>query len=96
MGHAIRVGDPQLARIDISMPGLAREDIVPVELPSCCSPRETAVLREETASSRLSLEIKIDKFHLEEGREEQDEPVIQVSNSEDNLTGLLGFVHPDS
>ena len=34
VGHAIRLGDPKLRRIDISVPGfLAREDIVPVELP---------------------------------------------------------------
>ena len=49
-----------------------------VELP--CSPREVAVLREETTSLRLSLETEIDQFHLEEEREGQEEPVIQVSD----------------
>ena len=47
-----------------------------VELPSRRSPREAAVLRKETISSRLSLETKIDQFHLEEEREEQGELVI--------------------
>ena len=47
-----------------------------IELPSHRSPREAAALREETASSRLSLKAKIDQFYLEEGREEQGEPVI--------------------
>ena len=48
VGHAIRAGDPKLARIDVSVPGfLAREDIMPVELPSHRSPYEAAVLRED-------------------------------------------------
>lgn len=86
MGNAIRTGDPWLARIDISMPGfLAREDILPIELPSYCAPLEVVVPREEIASLRMSLEAKIDQFHLEEERDEQEEPVIQVSNLEDEL-----------
>ena len=33
VGHAIRAGDPQLARINVSMPSfLAREDLPPVKL----------------------------------------------------------------
>ena len=47
-----------------------------VELPSYHFPREEAVSREETASSHLSLKAKIDQFQLEEGREEQREPMI--------------------
>ena len=61
--HAIRARDPRLARIDVSVLGfLAREDIMPVELPPPPgrSPRKVVVLREETASSRLSLEAEID------------------------------------
>ena len=47
VGHAIRAGDPRLARIDVLVPRfLAREDIVPVDLPSCRPPHEAAVLRE--------------------------------------------------
>ena len=34
VGHAIRAGDPQLARIDVSRPNfLARDDLPPVMLP---------------------------------------------------------------
>ena len=71
MGHAIRVGDPQLARIDIFMPGfLARKDLSPVELPFQRFPHEVVASSEEIASLRLSLEVEIDQFHLEEDREE--------------------------
>ena len=73
VGNAIRVGDPQLAQIEVSVPGfLAQEGTVQVKLPSHHFPREEAILREETASLRLSLEAEIDQFQLEEGREEQE------------------------
>ena len=49
---------------------LAREDIVPVELPSLRSPCEVVVLRGETTSSWLSLVAEIDQFCLEEEGEE--------------------------
>ena len=91
MGHAIRANDPRLALIDVLVPRfLAREDIMQVKLPSCHSPRETVVLREETAFSRLSLEVEINWFHLEEEREKQGDPVIQVSDSEGELDRFLG------
>ena len=68
IGHAIRVGDPQLARIDVSIPNfLPQEDLPPVVLPLQRVLLEAAVApREEIASSRLSLEEEIDKFHFEE------------------------------
>ena len=56
-----------------------------VDLPTRCSPREAAVLREETASSQLSLETEIDQFHLEDEREEQAKPMVQVSDSKGKL-----------
>ena len=91
MGNAIRVNDPWLAWIDVSVPRfLAREGTVLVKLPSYCSPREAAVPREEIASSYLSLEAEIDQFLPEEEREEQGEPVIQVSDSEDELDKSSG------
>ena len=69
----IRVGDPELAWIDVSEPKfLAREDILPIELSSRRSPCKAAVLKEETAYSRLSLETKIDQFYLEEERERSE------------------------
>ena len=69
--HMIRVGDPQLRGIDVLVPGfLTREDVVPVELPLQRALPEAAALREEIASSRLSLEEEIDQFQLEEEKEE--------------------------
>ena len=53
VGHAIRAGDPRLARIDVSvLDFLAQEDLLPVERPFHRSPSEVATLREEIASSR--------------------------------------------
>jgi len=90
VGHAIKAGDPRLARIDVLVPGfLARDDIVPVELPSHHASRETVAPREETASS--SLKAKIDRFYLEEEREEQGDSIIKVSDSKgepDRLSGV--------
>ena len=80
----IRVSDPRLARIDISVPGfLTWRDLPPVELPLQRSSRVVATLREEIASSRLSLEAEIDQFYLEEDKEERASPIIQLSDSED-------------
>ena len=58
IGHAIRAGDPQLARIDVSIPNfLAQEDLPPVILPfQRVLPEVAATPREEIASSRSSLE----------------------------------------
>ena len=91
VGNAIRVGDTRLAQIDISMPGfLTRKGTVQVELPSHRSPHGEAVPREEIASSCLSLGEEIDQFWFEEEREEQGEPVIEVSDSEDELDKSSG------
>ena len=63
ISHAIRAGDSRLAWIDISVLGfLAREDLLPVELPLQRALPEVAAPREEIASSRLSLEEEIDQF----------------------------------
>ena len=61
-----------------------------VDLPAYRSPREVAVLREEIASSRQSFKIEINQFHLGDEREEQREPVVQVSNSKDKLDRFSG------
>ena len=91
VGHAIRADDPWLPQIDISVLGfLAREDIMLVELLAHRFPREKVILREETASSRLSLNAEINQFHLEEEGEEQGEPVIQVSDSKDKPDRFSG------
>ena len=79
VGHSIRAGSPRLARIDVSKPGfLARKDLPPVVLPvlqnlqlaTLPPPQENleaaAFVKEETESSRLSLEEEIDEFYFEE------------------------------
>lgn len=77
VGHEIKAGDSQLARIDvIALSFIAREDIVRVDLPSHRATPEAAISREETASFYLSLEVEIDQFKLVEQREEQEEPMI--------------------
>ena len=91
MGNTIRAGDLWLARIDVSMPGfLAREGTVQVKLPFHRGPLEAVVLREEIASSCLSLEAKIGQFQLEEEREEQGVLVVQVLDLKDELDRSLG------
>lgn len=61
VGHAIRAGDSLLALIDVIVPGfLAKEDVTHMELPSHRAPCKAAIPREETTSSRLSLEVEID------------------------------------
>ena len=73
MGHAIRAGDPRLCRIDVSILGfLARKDIMPVGIPFVPILPAAVAQREEIASSRLSFEEEIDKFHLEEKKDQGD------------------------
>ena len=76
VGQAIKAGDPRLRRIDIFVPGfLAREDVVPVELPPILTLLEVAAPRKETASSCLSFNEEIDQFQLEEKGEVRADPV---------------------
>lgn len=68
------------------MPGfLAQEDIAPVKLPFQCIPLDVVALREKTASLLHSLKEEIDHFCPEEAEEGQKEPVILVSNFEEEL-----------
>lgn len=84
--NSIRAGDCHLALIDITVPGFfARKDVVPTESPSHHVPPEAAAPREDTASSLKSLWKEIDQLHLEEEEEEQREPVISISDSEEDL-----------
>ena len=69
---------------------VAQEDIMLVELLAHLFPREKVILREQTASLRLSLKAEINQFHLEEEGEEQGEPVIQVLNSKDKPDRFSG------
>ena len=60
VGHTIRAGDHRLRKIEVSVPGfLAQEDAMPIELPLILALPKATALREETASSRLSLKKEI-------------------------------------
>ena len=63
---------------------MAQRDLLPVELPIQRTPQEVVTLREETASTPLSLEAEIDQFHLEEEGEVPERPV-ELSDSEADL-----------
>ena len=85
VGHMIRAGDPRLRMIDVSVLGfLAREDIVLAELPPIFALPKAAIPREETTSSRLSLEEEIDQFQLKEEEEVRANPV-EISDSKGEL-----------
>ena len=86
VGHAIRAGDPQLARIDVSVFGfLAQKDLPPIELPLHSSLYEVTAPRKETTFLCLSLETEIDQFHLKGEGEEQEEPGVQILDLEGKL-----------
>ena len=94
VGHAMKVGDQRLARIDISKPNfLARDNLPPVvlplrqNLPLVVQPFQQVLLEattvgEEIAPSNSSLGEEINKFRFEE-EETQGVQVIPVSNAED-------------
>ena len=67
---------------------------MPVELSSRRSLCEAAVLKEEIALSRMSFEAEIDQFRLKEEGEVQEEPTIQVSDTEDEPNRLSGVCIP--
>ena len=105
IGHAIRAGDPKINRIEVSKPNfLAQDDLPPVRLPVQKIPPQLVVplqqvhledsieAEEEIASSRLSLEEEIDKFHFVEDAGPSEKP-IDISNSKTNSVDI-SFVHP--
>ena len=63
---------------------LAQRDLPPVELPLQRFPLEVAISREQTTSSRLSLEAEINQFCFEE-EEEAPGRSVEVSDSEGEL-----------
>ena len=104
VSNAIRSGDPRLARIDVSRPNfLARDDLLLVALPLPQILLEVeAVPEEEIASSRLSLEEEIDKFHFGEEKD-SGVPLVTISNAEGEAnrhsgvrTPVLVIAPPDS
>ena len=91
IGHAIKVGSPRLARIDVSKPKfLAQRDLPPVvllgvrdpllalQLPPPDDPDVATLVEGETESSRLSLEEEIDEFYFE--KEVHQAPLIELSD----------------
>jgi len=93
-GQALRVGNPRLARIDVSKPGfLARQDLPPVVLPAQLNPLQFAIplqqvplaavptAEEIASSSHLSLEEEIDKFQFAEEERTPERPV-EILDSE--------------
>ena len=114
VGQAIKAGSSRLAWIDISKPGfLARRDLTPVtwpvpqNLPQVALPlpqtlpEAVAILAEEVALTRLSLEEEIDKFHFEEENNLRA-PLINISNVEGESdknssihTPILVIARPD-
>ena len=76
---------------------------MPVGIPLVPTLPEAVAPREETASSRLSLEEEIDQFYLEEEKEDRGVQVIPISNAEDEFdrlssvpTSVIVLAHLDS
>ena len=63
---------------------MAQRDFPPIELPLQRSPLKVVVPREETASSRFSLEAEIDQFRFKE-EEEAPGRLVEVLDSEGEL-----------
>ena len=106
VGQAIRAGSSRLAWIDVSKLGfLARRDLplvlqpvlqdpLPVALPLPQAPSNVTTLPTKgVASSRLSLEEKIDKFHVEEDQGLRA-PLICISDAEGKLDRSSGVHNP--
>ena len=92
--QALKVGNPQLARIDVSKPRfLARQDLLLVVLPAQQKPPQFAILLQQVpftavavaeeiaSSSHLSLEEEIYRFHFAEEERTPEKPV-ELSDSE--------------
>ena len=106
VGQAIRAESPRLAQIDVSKPRvLARRDLPPVPQPVLQNPLPIAlslpqalpivatILAEGVASSRLSLEEEINKFHFEEEQSPRA-PLICISNTEGESDRNYGVYNP--
>ena len=104
VGNAIKASDPRLARIDVSWPSfLAWDNLPPVMLPlQQILPEIVAIPKKEIASSCLSLEEEIDKFHFKE-EENLGVPLVTILDAEGETdrhsgghTPILVIAHPDS
>ena len=73
---------------------MAQRDLPPVVLPlQQVLPEAAAAPREEIASSRLSLEDEIDKFHFEE-EETQGAQIVHISDAKDESDRHSGVRSP--
>ena len=106
VGQAIRARSPRLARIDVSKPGfLAWRDLPLVPRPVLQNPLPialllpqappivAAILVDGVASSHLSLEEEIDKFHFEEEQSPRA-PLIYISDTEGESNRNSGVYNP--
>ena len=95
IGNAIRAGEQRLAHIDVSRPGfLTWHDLPPVALPlQQVIPEAIATPEEEIASSPMSLEEEIDKFHFEE-EENPGALIVSISDAEDDIDRHSGVHFP--
>ena len=93
VGQAIKTGDSRLAWIDVSKPGvLSRRDLPPVELHIQRTPPQVVALREESASSRHTLDAEIDWFRFEDA-EGAPERFVELSDSE-HESDRFSTAHP--
>ena len=93
VGQAIRVGDSRLARINVSKPRfLSRRDLPLVVLPPPRDPQQIVASKEDSTSSRHSLDVEIDQFHFEE-REGVPEKLVELSNSRTEFDKLSAVHH---
>ena len=92
--NAIRASDPMLAHIDVSWPSFLPWDNLPLlTLPLQQILLEVAAApEEEIASSRLSLEEEIDKFHFEE-EENPGAFIVSISKNAKGDTDRHSSVH---
>nr|POE84175.1 hypothetical protein CFP56_77586 [Quercus suber] len=74
---------------------LAQEDLPPVVLLlQRVLPEAAAAPKEDVASSRLLLEEEIDKFHFDKDEKERENPIIQLSDSKEELDKQSGAHSP--
>ena len=102
-GQALRAGNPRLARIDVSKPGLlARRDLPPVELPAQLNPPQFVVPLQQVplvavpvaegvaSSSHLLLEEEIENFQFAEER--TPKRLVEIWTPRLSLTGFLQLI----
>ena len=103
--QALRVGNPRLARIDVSKPRfLARQDLPPVVLPAQLNPPQFVIPLQQVplaaiptmegvaSSSHLSLEEEINKFQFAEER--TAERLVEILDSKTKSNRLSTAYQP--